>query len=87
MVYRCSEAIRSAITQYNAQATLINHPTITWKEIVEYSFLDELDLLHNSHLNISECDWAKLTHLEATHKYLKLCCTEEEIIHLNIKVC
>ena len=40
-----SEAIRNAITHYNVQAMLINRPTITWKEIMEYTFLGEFDLL------------------------------------------
>ena len=83
---RRSEAIRNAITRYNAQAVLINRPTITWKEITEYTFLGEFDLLRHSHLDIRECDWAKPAHREATLKYFKLCRTEEEITRLHVEV-
>ena len=85
---RCSEAIRNAITHYNVQAMLINRPTITWKEIMEYTFLGEFDLLWHSRLNIWDWDWAKPTHWEATLKYFKLCHTKEEIsTHLHVEVC
>ncbi|KAH7918191.1 hypothetical protein BV22DRAFT_1108425 [Leucogyrophana mollusca] len=44
---RCSQAIRNAITQYNTKAVALNPPhlTISWKEIADYTFLGEFDLL------------------------------------------
>ena len=82
-----SEAIRNAITHYNVQAVLINHPTITWKEITEYTFLGEFDLLQHSCLNIQDCNWAKPAHREATLKYfIELCRNEEEITRLHVEV-
>ncbi|KIM63445.1 hypothetical protein SCLCIDRAFT_94971, partial [Scleroderma citrinum Foug A] len=82
-----SEAIRNAITRYNTQARLINRPMVTWKDIAEYSFLGEFDLLHNAHLDIRECDWTKPAYREATLKYFKLCRAKEEITHLNVEIC
>ncbi|KAG2752758.1 hypothetical protein P692DRAFT_20723416, partial [Suillus brevipes Sb2] len=44
---RCSDAIQNAIICYNTQAALLvpPRPKLTWKDIVEYSFLGEFDLL------------------------------------------
>ncbi|KAG1885348.1 uncharacterized protein F5891DRAFT_1201804 [Suillus fuscotomentosus] len=77
---RRSDTIRNAINRYNIQAASLIPPrqTITWKDIAEYSFLGEFDLLHK--------DWARPAHREATTKYFKLCRAREEIIRLNIEI-
>ncbi|KAG1902920.1 uncharacterized protein F5891DRAFT_948438, partial [Suillus fuscotomentosus] len=69
-----SETIWKAITCYNIQAAALNppRPKISWKDIAEYGFLAEFDLLHHSHTDIRSNDWAKPAHQEATTKYLKL---------------
>ncbi|KAG1719980.1 hypothetical protein EDB19DRAFT_1647521, partial [Suillus lakei] len=48
-----SDAIRNALNQYNVQAAALNppRPQLSWKNITEYSFLGEFDLLCHS--------WAK----------------------------
>ncbi|KAG1881214.1 hypothetical protein F4604DRAFT_1879732 [Suillus subluteus] len=93
---RQSEAIRNAINHYNVQAIALNPPQqkISWKDIADYSFLGEFDLLHNSRTDIRNSDWATLSytiyptpaHREATTKYFKLCRAHEEITQLNVKV-
>ncbi|KAG2052118.1 hypothetical protein BDR06DRAFT_888378, partial [Suillus hirtellus] len=42
-----SEAIQAALNCYNVQAAALvpPHPQLTWKDIVEYSFLGKFDLL------------------------------------------
>ncbi|KAG2144174.1 uncharacterized protein EDB93DRAFT_1241327 [Suillus bovinus] len=65
----------------------INHYNIAWKHIVDYSFLGEFDLLHNSHTDIQSHDWAKPAHHKATTKYFKLFQAHEEITQLNVEVC
>ncbi|KAG1752343.1 uncharacterized protein EDB91DRAFT_1234441 [Suillus paluster] len=84
-----SEAIRNVINWYNIQAVALNppHPKISWKDIVDYSFLGEFDLLRHSHTDIRSNDWAKPAHWEATNKFFKLCRAHEEVERLNIKVC
>ncbi|KAG1750458.1 uncharacterized protein EDB91DRAFT_1045863, partial [Suillus paluster] len=69
-----SEAIWKAITRYNVQAVAVNLlcPNISWKDIADYSFLAEFDLLHHSRADIRSNDWAKPAHREATTKYFKL---------------
>ena len=45
-----SEAIRTALGKYNAQAVKLTPPcpTLTWKEVVDYSFLTEFNILRLS---------------------------------------
>lgn len=85
---RCSEAIRKALSRYNVQAAALTppHPSLSWKDITEYTFLGEFDLLRQSRADIRELDWAKPAHREATVKYFKLCRAHEEIERLNIEV-
>ncbi|KAG1848568.1 hypothetical protein F4604DRAFT_1547399, partial [Suillus subluteus] len=84
-----SEAIRNAINQYNMQAVALTplHLKILWKDIADYSFLGEFDLLRHSHADIRSNDWAKPTHQEATNKFFKLRHAHEEVKRLNVEVC
>ncbi|KAG2121962.1 hypothetical protein DEU56DRAFT_697219, partial [Suillus clintonianus] len=86
---QCSEAIRNTINQYNIQALALNPPCpkISWKDIVDYSFLGEFDLLRHSRAGICINDWAKPNHQEATNKFVKLRHAHEEVEQLNIEVC
>lgn len=85
---RRSDAIRNAIDRYNAQAAALNppRPKISWKDIAEYGFLGEFDLLRCSRNDIRSSDWSKPGHREATTKFFKLCRAREEITRLNIEV-
>ncbi|KAG1727456.1 uncharacterized protein EDB91DRAFT_1239525 [Suillus paluster] len=64
----CSEAICNAINWYNTQAAALNlpHPKLSWKDIAEYSFLGEFDLLCHSRTDIRELDWMKPAHQEVS---------------------
>ncbi|KAG1887724.1 hypothetical protein F4604DRAFT_1674896 [Suillus subluteus] len=77
-----SETIRKAITRYSVQAAALNplHPNISWKDIAEYGFLAEFDLLRHSRVDIRSDDWAKPAHREAMTKYFKLLRAHEEIV-------
>ncbi|KAG1895322.1 uncharacterized protein F5891DRAFT_960402 [Suillus fuscotomentosus] len=85
---RRSDTIRNTINRYNIQAASLIPPrqTIAWKDIAEYSFLGEFDLLRDSRTDIQDKDWARPAHREATTKYFKLCRAREEIIRLNIEI-
>ncbi|KAG2364996.1 hypothetical protein BDR07DRAFT_1278332, partial [Suillus spraguei] len=58
---RRSEAIQNALSRYNVQAAALDplHLQLSWKDITEYSFLGEFDLLRHSHTDIHELDWTK----------------------------
>ncbi|KAG2338066.1 hypothetical protein BDR05DRAFT_894215, partial [Suillus weaverae] len=83
-----SEAICNAINRYNTQAAALNppRPKLSWKDIAEYSFLGEFDLLRHSCTDIQVLDWTKPAYCEATTKYFKLLHAQEEVSHLNVKV-
>lgn len=85
---RRSEAVRKAIARYNTQAAALNppRPKISWKEVVEYSFLGEFDLLRLSCTDIRSDDWAKPAYREATVKFFKLCRAREELIRIEVEV-
>ncbi|KAG1894971.1 uncharacterized protein F5891DRAFT_1130758 [Suillus fuscotomentosus] len=82
-----SEAIHNEINWYNTQAAALNppHPKLSWKDIAEYSFLGEFDLLCHSRTDIWELDWTKPAHCEATTKYFKLLHAQEEVSCLNVE--
>ncbi|KAG1874316.1 hypothetical protein F4604DRAFT_1880849 [Suillus subluteus] len=86
---RRSQAIRNALSRFNLQAAALvpPRPQLTWKDIVEYSFLGEFDLLRQSRSDIRTLDWTKPAHREATVKYFKLQHAHEEIQCLNIEIC
>ncbi|KAG1787745.1 uncharacterized protein HD556DRAFT_1210796, partial [Suillus plorans] len=85
---RRSDAIRNAINRYNTQAAALvpPRPKLAWKDIVEYSFLGEFDLLRHSRTDIRDADWTTPVHRKATVKYFKLQRAREEVQHLNIEV-
>ncbi|KAG1734231.1 uncharacterized protein EDB91DRAFT_1238444 [Suillus paluster] len=85
---RHSEAIRNALSHYNVQAAALAppRPSLSWKDITEYTFLGKFDLLCQSRADICELDWAKPAHREATVKYFKLRRAHEEIERLNVEV-
>ncbi|KAG1739229.1 hypothetical protein EDD22DRAFT_982290 [Suillus occidentalis] len=86
---RRSETIRKAITRYNVQAAALNPPRdkISWKDIADYSFLAEFDLLRHSRNDVRGNDWVRPAYREATSKYFKLLRAHEEIAQLNVEIC
>lgn len=48
------------------------HLKLSWKDIVDYSFLGEFGLLRYSRTDIREADWTKPAYCEATTKHFKL---------------
>jgi len=83
-----SETIRKAIVWYNAQAAMLNppRPPVLWKDITQYTFLGEFDLLRHTWDDVRERIWAKPAIREATAKFFKLCRAKEEITRLNVEV-
>jgi hypothetical protein len=86
---RRSEAIRTALSKYNTQASKLNPPcpSLSWKKIVDYSFLAEFDLLRLTRTDIRQAEWTAPARREGTTKYFKLCRAREEIVRLNIEIC
>lgn len=85
---RRSEAIKNALNRYNTQAAQLDppRPPLSWKEIVEYGFIGEFDLLRHSRQDVRSEPWTQPARREATIKYLKLCRAQEELVRLNIEM-
>ena len=61
-------------------------PPLSWKEIVDYTFIGEFDTLRHSQSEVRSQPWAQTARREATVKYFKLCRAREEVTRLNIEV-
>ena len=83
---RRADAIWTALANYNQSAKKVSRPTLTWAEIVEYTFLGEFDLLRNSRTDIRKEPWADPVQREATVKYLQVRQAYMEIEWLNVEV-
>ena len=57
---RC-KAIWNAVKTYNAAAVQLipPHPPISWEAVSHINFLDEFNLLHNTHQDIHEKRWSQ----------------------------
>lgn len=85
-----SKAVNSALIKYNKLAALMSPPAplLEWKQLMEYSFVSEFELLCNSrsHRNITDQPWTIPAHREMTTKYFKILRAREEIKRVNIEM-
>jgi len=83
-----SDAIHAALTWYNQQAAKLKppRPSLTWKQIIDYGFLGEFNILRHSRSDICTEDWAKPGQRELTTKFMELCRAREEVDRLNIEI-
>lgn len=83
------KAIRTALDKYNKIAPKMDPPApiLQWKQLMEYSFISEFELLKHahSHRNISTEPWALPLNREMALKYHKIKRAYEEIIRVNIE--
>ncbi|KAF7330710.1 hypothetical protein MSAN_02446700 [Mycena sanguinolenta] len=83
-----SKAIRKAIDRYNlvAEDMVPPMPTLSWDEVVNYSFLAEFDILCNTEDGIRSRPWTRRSYRLAMDKYFKILRAKEEIQRLNIEI-
>jgi hypothetical protein len=83
-----SQAIRSALDRYNSAARLLPIPRrqLDWKEVVEYAFLADFDLLRDARQDISDHPWASPAGRHAMDLYYKIARAQEEIARLNLEI-
>jgi hypothetical protein len=84
------KAIRSALDRYNHIAPSMNPPAplLEWKQLMDYTFVSEFELLKHSHSHqdITREPWAIPSNREMTTKYFKIVRAREEIVRVNIEV-
>ena len=83
-----SQAIRSALDKYNSASRLLPIPRrqLDWKEVVEYAFLADFDLLRDARQDISNRPWSTPAGRLAMDLYFKIARAHEEIARLNVEI-
>ncbi|KAI0043338.1 hypothetical protein FA95DRAFT_1584139 [Auriscalpium vulgare] len=85
---RRSAAIRSALDKYNTQARRLvpPRPILSWKEVVDYSFLGEFDLLREARTDIRREKWADPAHRDLLLQHLELLRAREELLRCDNEI-
>lgn len=83
-----SRAVKTALGEYNiaAGSLTVPRPSMTWEQVVEYTFLSDFDLLREGREDIREEAWAKPASRIAMDQYFKFLRSQEEIHRLNIEI-
>lgn len=83
-----SKAIQTAINVYNDAAAALHPPrqTITWEQVVEYSFLGEFDLLRDTREDVRLRKWATPANRLLMMQFFKLIRAEEELPRLHLEI-
>ncbi|OJT11774.1 hypothetical protein TRAPUB_11681, partial [Trametes pubescens] len=85
---RRSEAIRTAVREYNTAAQSLNppRPTLDWTTVTHYGFLDEFELLRDTRNNIRAKPWAQPLAREAMKKFRRVARAREELVRCNVEI-
>ncbi|KAL0573003.1 hypothetical protein V5O48_008970 [Marasmius crinis-equi] len=83
-----SKAIENALKAYNAAAEALNppKPTLDYKEVMEYTFLSDFDLLGDTRMDVRQQPWAQPKNRQLVTKVCQLLRAEEEIKRLNNEI-
>jgi hypothetical protein len=84
-----SMAIKNAITRYNTAAFALEPPapSLTWDQVVEYTFLADFDFLRATDGELLNKPWSRPAYCLAMDSYFKILRAQEEIVCLNIEIC
>ncbi|KAF8184124.1 hypothetical protein K438DRAFT_1907889 [Mycena galopus ATCC 62051] len=92
-----SKAVQNAIDRYNAAALALDPPmnSLTWEQVVEYTFLADFDILRDTRAKIQSRPWTwdsscalagPPSYRLAMDTYFKIERAQEEITRLNIEI-
>ncbi|KAJ7573041.1 hypothetical protein C8J56DRAFT_1017690 [Mycena floridula] len=83
-----SQAIRTALENYNAASAKLNPPraALDWDTVIECAFLSEFEMLRDSRQDIRNKPWAKPAGRSLQNQYYKIQRAREEIIRCNIEI-
>ncbi|KAJ7310639.1 hypothetical protein DFH08DRAFT_918249 [Mycena albidolilacea] len=83
-----SKAVKNAIDRYNDAALALDPPmaSLTWEQVVEYTFLADFDILRDTWDKVQSRPWTRPAYRLAMDSYFKLCRAREEIQRLNIEI-
>jgi hypothetical protein len=83
-----SQAIRTALDSYNTAAHALTPPRqqLEWKQVIEYAFLADFDLLRDARQDISHRPWATPAGRLAMDLSYKISRAQEEVDRLDTEV-
>lgn len=83
-----SKTIQKAIESYNAAASAMSPPrqTISWEQVVDYSYLSEFDILRDTREDVRERKWATQKNRLLMQEFFKLIRAENELPRLHIEI-
>lgn len=83
-----SSAIKTALEHYNMAAHALSPPRrpLSLAEVLDYTFLADFELLHDTCEDVSLRSWASPTARLALDTHFKLCRAQEELDRLNIEI-
>ncbi|KAF8184353.1 hypothetical protein K438DRAFT_1937315 [Mycena galopus ATCC 62051] len=83
-----SKAVRNAIDRYNDAAMSLDPPmpSLTWEQVVEYTFLADFDILWDTCSEVQSHPWTRPAYRLAMDTYFKIERAREEITRLNIEI-
>ncbi|KAJ7766007.1 hypothetical protein B0H14DRAFT_3510101 [Mycena olivaceomarginata] len=83
-----SKAVKNTIDRYNDAALALDPPmaSLTWEQVVEYTFLADFDILRDTRDEVQSRPWTRPAYRLAMDSYFKLCRAREEIQRLNIEI-
>jgi len=83
-----SEAIRTALNQYNAAAAKLTppRPPLSWASVLKAVTVADFDLLRDTRSDIRSLPWTEPSRREATGLYFGIKRAHEEITRLNVEI-
>lgn len=81
-----SEAIRTALREYNAAASQLGREEMTWATVLKAVTLADFDLLRDTRNDIRTLPWTEPSRREASTLYFGIKRAEEEILRLNVEI-
>jgi hypothetical protein len=76
------------VKRYNRQAALLDPPrdAVDMNQILEYSFIQDFNLLRLSREDIRSKPWAQPGHRAAMARYFRIKAAQDEITRLNVEI-
>ncbi|KAJ3572909.1 hypothetical protein NP233_g2769 [Leucocoprinus birnbaumii] len=83
-----SQAIRTALQQFNTAAKKLKPPreTLKWETVVDYAFLSEFNILADTRQDVRAKTWTRPAVRTLMDEYFKMERAREEIARLNIEI-
>lgn len=82
---RRSVALKAALLKFNREAEALNRETLTFQQLLSYSFIADFTLLRESNEDVRSQPWAQPAVREAIILWLKLERTKEELIRVQVE--